>query len=142
MPFSGYAEASFLTTCGGETISPVPDPVPFNEPRFNTGGHFNNVTSTYTVPFDGTYEFTVSIRSQRDTDYLFDLVVDEISVATTRNADVGGPGFLSAMISVPLQLNSGQQVWVRAPDTSAIYGRDSGTGRLLSWFSGHILNID
>ena len=116
--------------------------MPFSETRFNPGGHFNNVTSTYTVPFDGTYEFTASIRGQGDTDYRFDLVVDGIDVAGTRNVDVGGPGYLSAMITVPLQLDTGQQVWVRAPDTSAIFGHNDDNNRMLSWFAGHALNID
>ena len=47
--------------------------------------------------------------SQPDNDYAVMINVDGIQTAENRNADNGGPGYISAAVSVVLDLNAGQE---------------------------------
>ena len=73
--WTGYSGTAFLATFDTDTLTPT-DPVVFNYPIHNTGGHYNSTTGIYTVPLDGTYEFIVSIRSNDDTTLAAWLTVD------------------------------------------------------------------
>ena len=66
-----------------DIISPVPNPITFNETRINPGGHFDNVTGTYTAPLDGTYEFYFQVYSYPDVDFGVQLYVDGFDAAVT-----------------------------------------------------------
>ena len=91
----GYSGTSFLATFDASPMTPT-DPIVFNYPVHNTGGHYDSTTGIYTVPLDGTYEFTFHILANNDALFVAWLVVDAklvsvtlpISIFTGRN-DVG-----------------------------------------------------
>ena len=60
-----------------DTVSLTPnDPIVFNYPVHNTGGHYDPNTGIYTVPIDGTYEFIFRFRSSNDASIGAYLVID------------------------------------------------------------------
>ena len=132
----------FLATIGAQTVTPVPNPIVFDETRLNPGGHYDNTTGIYTVPTDGIYEFNINVRSQPDSDFGSYLVRDGVDVAHARNADGSGPGYMSTLLVVPLHAMAGQQFWVRPWDLDAIYGRIESSGALVSWFAGYLVSAD
>ena len=82
---SAYEDTYFLATISEDTVSPVSDPIVFDEVRINPGGHYNATTGIYTVPEDGPYEFYVHILNGDDanTAWAFSLVVDGTDVDYT-----------------------------------------------------------
>ena len=62
---TGYSDKTFLATFDVYTLTPT-NPIVFNYPVYNAGGHYDSTTGIYTVPLDGTYEFTVHIWSYND----------------------------------------------------------------------------
>lgn len=138
--FTGYAETQFLATIDAQMLTPVPDPILFNETRINPGGHFDTSTGIYTVPLDGVYQFYVNVWGHEDDDFAFYLEVDEIDVAHGRNN--GGGGNKNAAISVAVHAQAGQQFWVRPSSLDATYGRTENDDELVSWFSGYLLSAD
>ena len=136
---SGYLEASFLATIGAHTVSPVPNLIVFNETLHNPGEHYDITTGKYTVPFDGLYHITVNVKSANTSDFGFYLMINGTQFAHTHEADTGGPGTLSTIISTTLPLQCGQQVWVTPWNLDSVYGRFS---FLHSWFAGYLVNAD
>ena len=54
---SATVDTLFLATISAETIEISDDePIPWDSALINSGGHFNNVTGGYTVPYDGYYQ--------------------------------------------------------------------------------------
>ena len=139
---SGYADTLFLATVGFYRLTPVPDPIVFDETRLNSGGHYNNTNGIYTVPTDVIYEFNVNIRSQPDHDFGCYLAKDGVDVAHVRNSDGSGPGYMSTLLVIPVHATAGQQLWVRPMDLSYINGRTDDDGELTSWFSGRLIIAD
>ena len=72
---TGYSGISFLVTFDDFTLTPE-DPIVFNYPVINTGGHYDPTTGIYTVPIDGTYEFIFRFRANNDAGLGAWLVVD------------------------------------------------------------------
>ena len=132
----------FLATIGAQTVTPVPNPIVFDETRLNPGGHYDNTTGIYTVPTDGIYEFNINVRSQPDSDFGSYLVRDGVDVAHARNADGSGLGYMSTLLVIPIHATVGQQFWVRPYSLDAIYGRVESDGELLSWFAGYLVSAD
>ena len=52
------------------------DPILFNYPVHNTGGHYDPTTGIYTVPIDGIYQFIVRIYTNADATIGVILIVD------------------------------------------------------------------
>ena len=50
---TGYSDTSFLATFDTNSVTPS-DPIVFNYPVENTGGHYDPTTGIYTVPISGT----------------------------------------------------------------------------------------
>ena len=73
----GYSHLSFLVTFDTSTVTPG-DPIVFNYPVHNVGGHYDPTTGIYTVPIDGIYEFFFHIYGYEDTSIGAFLVVDDI----------------------------------------------------------------
>ena len=122
-------------------VSPVPDPIVFDEARINPGGHYDPTTGIYTVPQDGTYEFHVHILNGPNTDdrYGFRLVVDDVDIDyTIQLGQVDSPDYISDDSSEMLELSSGQQVSVTPISISVIMGTTS-TDTMYSWFSGRLI---
>ena len=75
--------------------------------------------------------------------FRFYIVVDGVNATQKRNSDVGGSGSLSAAASLPLQLRTGQEVWVRPNDIGEIFGsRNDTENTMYSWFSGYLISAD
>ena len=74
-----------MATISENTVSPVLDPIMFDETRINSGGHYDPTTGIYTVPQDGVYEFYVHILNGPNTDdrWGFRLVVDDAEIDYT-----------------------------------------------------------
>ena len=85
--FTDYADSTFLAAVVNDIISPVPNPITFNETRINPGGYFDNVTGTYTVPPAGTYGFYFQVYSYPDVDFIVQLYIDDFDVTLTRGSD-------------------------------------------------------
>ena len=136
---SAHSETIFLATAEG-VISPVPDPIPFNEVRLNPGGHYNNITSTYTAPVTGTYEFVVLVKGQPDNDFGAFLVSSGIEMAHSKTE--GNAGYQSTGFSVLIPATSGQQFWVRPYNFETMLGSGIADGELNSWFSGRLISPD
>ena len=135
----GYADTAFLATIDAETVSPVPDPIIFNETRYNPGGHYDPETGIYTVPLDGLYFVSATLRSQPDNDYWMQIVVDGSDIAESRNSDGSGAGYMATTVSVPLHLTTGQQVWVSPGVLDATYGSNP---LMYTWFSAYLISAD
>ena len=71
----GYSDTSFLATFDCGTLTPT-DPIVFNYPVHNAGGHYDPTTGIYTVPLDGTYEIIFRIRAYEDASVDAWLMVD------------------------------------------------------------------
>ena len=82
--FAGYADASFLATFDEITLTPT-DPIVFNYPVLNPGGHYNPNTGIYTIPIDGVYEFIFQLWSDGDRSIYSYLNVDGVQVSYTPN---------------------------------------------------------
>ena len=120
-------------------ISPVPDPLVFDQARINPGGHYDPTTGIYTVPEDGIYEFYVHILNGQETEdrYAFSLVVDATDVDYTLfDNDADNPDLVSSDSSEMLELSSGQQVSVTPVSVTEIRG--TGGDLMFSWFSGRL----
>ena len=131
-----------MATISQFTISPVLDPIVFDEARINPGGNYDQKTGIYTVPQDGTYEFYVhiSVAAEGDDRWGFYLVVDDTGVDyTLQDGDVDYPDYISDDSSEMLELSSGQQVSVRPVSMTEIFGSNS-IGVMLSWFSGRLIH--
>ena len=97
MLLSVYAQTIFLATVEG-VISPVSDPIVFNEIRLNPGGHYDNTTSIYTVPIDGIYEFNVNLKGQPDGDFGVFLISEGVEMAHSKIEGI--QGYMSTGFSV------------------------------------------
>ena len=75
----GYADTTFLATIPFGPQIPT-NPIVFDVPVQNSGGHYDNTTGIYTAPIDGTYEFIVHILSLNDYQNRAHLVVDGTDV--------------------------------------------------------------
>ena len=64
---------------------PAGNPIVFNYPVHNDGGHYDFTTGIYTVPIDGNYEFTFRFRAENDASLGAWLVVDgeDVSLFST-----------------------------------------------------------
>ena len=82
-----YSDTSFLATFRTDIATPT-DPIVFDYPVHNSGGHYNSTTGIYTVPLDGTYEIIFRIRSYNDSIVSAWLMVDgaEVSKIGVTNA--------------------------------------------------------
>ena len=122
-------------------ISPVPNPIVFDEVRINPGGHYDPTTGIYTIPEDGTYEFYVHILNGDETsnNWAFGLFVDDALVDYTMFInDADYPDFVSSDSSEMLELSSGQQVYVSSTSMTEIYGTNN-NDVMFSWFSGRLI---
>ena len=63
------------------------DPIVFNYPVHNTGGHYDPTTGIYTVPLDGIYEIIFRLRAYNDADCPAWLVVDGEEVSKINHAN-------------------------------------------------------
>ena len=134
-----YADTTFLATINAGTISPVPNPIIFNETRYNPGGHYDPQTGIYTVPLDGLYAIAATLRSYPDNDYAVRIVADGSPIVNSRNSDSGGVGYMTTIVSVPLYLTIGQQVWVSPVSLDAAYGSDP---LMHKWFSAYLISAN
>ena len=75
----GYSGTSFLASFDAGTLTPG-DPIVFNYPVHNAGGHYDPTTGIYTVPLDGTYEFFFRIYGFEDNSIGAFLIVDDVQV--------------------------------------------------------------
>ena len=74
--FLAYEDTYFFATMSESSISPVPDPIVFDDARINPGGHYDPTTGIYTVPQNGTYEFYVHLLNTEDEDLSFGFSLD------------------------------------------------------------------
>ena len=72
---TGYSGTSFLATFDTSPVTPT-DPIVFNYPVHNSGGHYDPTTGIYTVPLDGLYEFIFRLQAYSDASVGAYLVVD------------------------------------------------------------------
>ena len=58
---TGFADASFFASL--EADGGVGEPIIFTNEIINPGGHYNSATGEYTVPYNGTYMFSVHLQT-------------------------------------------------------------------------------
>ena len=75
-----YSDTTFIATFSVYTLVPT-DPIIFNYPVLNPGGHYDVTSGIYTVPLDGTYQFIINIYSNGDDDIRPRLIVDNMHVS-------------------------------------------------------------
>ena len=82
--YTGYSRTSFLVTFDTSPVTPG-NPIVFNYPVHNVGGHYDPTTGIYTVPLDGIYQLIFCFRARNDATVGAWLVVDgeEVSVVRT-----------------------------------------------------------
>ena len=122
-------------------VSPVPSPVVFNLTQFNIGEQYDPQTGIYTVPYNGTYMITATLRGEPDDDFGVEIMVDNVRTAENRNADTDGTGKITATISIILYLNVEQQFWVNPFNMTSLFG-GSGSAFMYSWFAGYLISAD
>ena len=83
-----------------------------------------------------------NVRGQIDDDFAIRLLVDGVNTAESRNADGTGSGYLSTVISIPLHLTTGQQVWVAPNGVEAMYGSNGSGTHMFSWFAAYLIGAD
>lgn len=137
----GYTNTAFLATIGEGFVSPVPSPIVFNVTQFNPGEHYDPETGIYTVPYDGVYMITATLRGEPDNDFGVEIMVDGVRTAENRNADAGGVGKITATISIILDLNMEQQFWINPFSMTSLFG-GSGSVFMYSWFAGYLISAD
>ena len=76
----GYSDTSFFATFETSLVI-TSDPIVFNYPVHNTGGHYDPTTGIYTVPLGGTYEFIFHFWGFNDPTVGALLVVDGDAVS-------------------------------------------------------------
>ena len=77
--YAGYSGLSFLATFDVGTLTPT-DPIVFNNPVHNSGGHYDPTTGIYTVPQDGIFQFFFRIIAYEDSSTGAFLIVDDVQV--------------------------------------------------------------
>ncbi|XP_072040736.1 uncharacterized protein [Amphiura filiformis] len=128
------AKTSSQTGNSGDTLT-------FNVVETNIGGHYNPSTHKFTCQVPGTYVFAFTIASSSynsNHDPYVDLVKDgaEMARAIVRETDGGGIMYLQSSHSIVLQLNVGNQVWLRFGSN----GKSVSSDRFkLNTFSGFLL---
>ena len=72
------------------------------------------------------------------------LTVDGAETAEGRNeAGPGGTeGYMTASVSIPLHLTTGQRVAVEPWELDVLYGSSNSGMFIYSWFSGYLLHAD
>ena len=132
-----------MATVSVNIVTPVPEPIVFDDAKINQGDHYDPTTGIYTVSLDGTYEFFAQIESYQDSnnDWYFIVRVDGESILFTRHDASGSSASneaVSACSTVSVHLFAGQEVWVET-DLAGMYGS---SGEMFSWFSGQLISAD
>ncbi|XP_072044659.1 LOW QUALITY PROTEIN: complement C1q and tumor necrosis factor-related protein 9B-like [Amphiura filiformis] len=112
------------------------DVVTFQETSANINGHFNLATNKFVCVFPGTYVFTCSLGIFEPGDIHINLVMNGNKIVTAHaRALVDSSDFDQASISAILNLQTGDQVWLKFAGNERIY---SSSGKY-SAFSGFLL---
>ena len=78
---TGYSDFSFLATFDTNPVTPG-NPIVFNYPVHNAGGHYNPTTGIYITPIDGIYEFIFRIRADNIADAIARFMIDDGDVGS------------------------------------------------------------
>ncbi len=134
-----FSEAAFIAGISGHSTTL---PYHFDVAILNPGGHFDPSDASYHVPYDGLYQFTISISSYTDAKPKFFLKVDGVFVASTKNYDdIDHENSLS--LTRNLLLEAGQVVKLDVSEINGVYGQSGGgVDGVLSWFTGHLIYPD
>ena len=83
--FVGYSDISFLATFD-VFLPPITNPLVFDYPVLNPGGHYDPTTGIFTVPIDGDYELIVQVLGDDDAEMLIYLSLDgtDVSILVTK----------------------------------------------------------
>ena len=135
---------TFLATFRAKYITPVPEPIIFDDARINSGGYYNPNTGLYTAPLYGTYEFYVQLESYNYNgaydNWGFEVVMDQEVISYTRHNSASNLPFIESISStVLIHLSIGQYVYVEPVSLDGLYGSDIG---MYSWFSGRLISAD
>ena len=115
------------------TTSSSDSPVNFDWDVINPGGHYDNTTGYYTVPYDGIYQFHVQMQSYSSSYTIYIHIYVDGSTTGSHADSWSHDGYRSA--TVLLELEAGQVVSVYR------YGGASGCSYCLhSYFSGYMIS--
>ncbi|KAH3819207.1 hypothetical protein DPMN_120940, partial [Dreissena polymorpha] len=110
--------------------------VPFDKVLTNVGGAYDSRHGEFRAPYDGTYEFSVSLYMRGARWAGLEIVREGVAVSKVRTGD--GSEYTMAGTTVTLALRAGQDVWVRHIDESDSNAID---GETFPTFSGHLLQV-
>ena len=129
-----YGDTIFLAALSSTTSSSA-GPVIFDWVQINHGGHYNNDTGIYTVPYDGIYQFHVQTPAYSSSGNVrIDIEVDGTAVGSHADPWVHDQ-YRSA--TVLLEIEAGQEVNVLR--SGGAYGD---TTYLRSYFSGYMISTN
>ena len=104
----------------------------------NPGGHYNSSSGKYTVPYDGIYQFSVSIQYEGGYAYV-DVYVDDSNVGSQNDHWSSFRVFYRSPTFI-LELTAGQTVHVRLGYNSG--GADGSISTLCSYFTGYLISAN
>ena len=139
--FLGYADTVFFATFTEANISPFPDPIVFNDPQINPGGHYDPENGIYMVPVTSLYEFHTQIFNTNNAPdggaWAIIVTVDGVQYTDSSHYNSVAEDNVSITTTVLLDLKAGQSVWVTPLALTTKQGVF--TGRMASWFSGRLI---
>ena len=127
----------FVTFKEWENTVPQFAMIRWDDVQFDPGNNYNKMTGAYIAPYDGYYQFSITIRSQSQSYSEYHISVDGIQVHYCWNhISNGSHGQKSC--SVLLKLYARQRIQIQNRAEAVIETLEHDT-IINSWFAGHML---
>ena len=129
----------FVTYKQWETNTPNGATMLWDDIRYDPGNNYDNVTGTYTAPYDGYYQFSITKRSRGKYAQLL-TYVDGVSAHRCWNHDDDGYSSQTSC-TIVIKLLAGQRVHIRNIQSTVTQSLEESKDwtAVNSWFTGHML---